>query len=64
MWRVCKEAGRSWPVICDDDDVVDYMIMEAVALKVAQADEQAREEAKRKELAETRRKELVKEVYG
>jgi hypothetical protein len=45
MWRVCKEAGRPWPVICDDD-VVDYMVMEAVALAVRKEDD---EEVKRQE---------------
>ncbi len=38
MWRVYKEAGREWPVI-DDDDVIDYMIMEAVALKASAEDQ-------------------------
>jgi hypothetical protein len=49
LWRVHKEAGRPWPVICPEDDVIDYMVMEAVALKVRHEDEKARKEAERKE---------------
>lgn len=42
-----KAAGRPWPVICEDDDVIDYMLMEAVAIKAAKADEKAAEEAEK-----------------
>lgn len=41
-----KEAGRPWPVICPEDDVIDYMVMEAVAIRVDRAD---RESEKAKE---------------
>ncbi len=44
-----KEAGRPWPVICPEDDVIDYMVMEAVAIRVQQADEQARKDEERKQ---------------
>lgn len=44
-----KEAGRSWPVICPEDDVIDYMVMEAVAIRVQREDEQARKEHERNE---------------
>lgn len=44
MWRVYRDAGRPWPVICDDD-VIDYMVMEAVAIKVRREDEQLQKEA-------------------
>ncbi len=47
MWRVCKSAGRPWPVLAPGDDVLDYMIMEAVALKVNKQDTDAQEEAER-----------------
>lgn len=43
MWRVHKEAKRPWPVL-DSDPLIDFQIMEAVALKVADEDEQARKE--------------------
>lgn len=46
MWRTLRSAGRPWPVL-SDDPVVDYQIMEAVALKVAQEDEKLREEAEK-----------------
>lgn len=49
MWRVCKEAGRPWPVLCPDDDVLDYMIMEAVAIKADKDEEKARKDAERRE---------------
>jgi hypothetical protein len=42
MWRVYKESGRPWPTLCEDD-VIDYMVMEAVAVKAAkEAEEQAK----------------------
>ncbi len=44
-----KEAGRPWPVICPEDDVIDYMVMEAVAIRVQREDEQARKDHERKE---------------
>ena len=44
LWRVHKDAGRPWPVI-DDDDVIDYMVMEAISLKVRKEDEAARKKA-------------------
>lgn len=37
MWRVHKAAGKPWPVM-DDDPVIDYQIMEAVATKIANED--------------------------
>lgn len=33
----------------DDDDVIDYMIMEAVALKVAKEDEEVQNKKERKD---------------
>lgn len=48
MWRVHKEAGRPWPQL-SDDLVVDYMVMEAVALRVRQEDEEAEKKRKRDE---------------
>lgn len=48
LWRVHKEAGRPWPVICPEDDVIDYMVMEAVAIRVQKADEKAAKAAERK----------------
>jgi hypothetical protein len=40
MWRVHKDAGRPWPKF-SDDPVVDYMVMEAVYLRVQKEDENA-----------------------
>ncbi len=47
LWRVHKAAGRPWPVICPEDDVIDYMVMEAVAIKVRIADDKEAKEAER-----------------
>lgn len=46
---MCKSANRPWPVLCPEDDVIDYMVMEAVALKILEEDKKAAEQAKRKE---------------
>lgn len=48
MWRVTKEAGRPWPVL-SEDPVLDYMVMEAVAIKVRREEEKAQREQARKE---------------
>jgi hypothetical protein len=47
MWRTCKEAGRPWPVL-DDDPLIDYMIMEAVAVKAAKEEAKAQKEEEQK----------------
>jgi phage/plasmid-associated DNA primase len=46
MWRICKSAGRPWPTLCEDD-VVDYLVMEAVALKVQEQDAEQQKKAER-----------------
>ena len=46
MWRAHKAAGRPWPVI-SQDPVTDYMVMEAVALKVRKEDDEARKKQER-----------------
>lgn len=46
LWHVCKEAGRSWPQL-DDDDVIDFMIMEAVALSVAKETKEVKKQEER-----------------
>lgn len=46
LWRVCKESNRPWPQL-DPDDVVDYLIMEAVTVKANKEDETARKTAER-----------------
>jgi hypothetical protein len=44
MWRVHKAAGREWPTLCEDD-VIDYMVMEAVFMKVQAEDAAAEKKA-------------------
>ena len=51
IWRVCKEAGRPWPVM-SDDDYIDWCIMEAVQARVQHAEVEA---AKARERAEWRK---------
>lgn len=46
MWRVCKAAGRPWPRL-SDDDVIDYMVMEAVCLRAGREDEKDRKKAEK-----------------
>jgi len=41
-----RAAGRPWPKL-SDDPVIDYMIMEAVLIKVQQEDIKLRKEAER-----------------
>ncbi len=59
MWRVCKEAGRPWPVI-SDDTVLDYMVMEAVALKFAEEERKAAKQQEIKQWQKEQQKELQK----
>ena len=46
MWRVCSKAGRPWPRV-SDDDVIDYLVMEAVAIRVLEEDRKAEKAAER-----------------
>lgn len=62
MWRTHKEAGRPWPTIVPDDDFLDYMVMEAVAIRVAQENERERKEQERKAEVDKERKRLQKVV--
>lgn len=47
MWRTHKAAGRPWPKL-SDDDVLDYMVMEAVALKANKEDREREKEQEKK----------------
>lgn len=40
MWRAYKAAGRPWPNL-DGDEVVDYLILEALAVKAGKEDKEA-----------------------
>lgn len=44
IWRVNNDAGRPWPVLIPEDDFLDYMVMEAVALRVRNEDRKAERE--------------------
>lgn len=57
MWRVYKEAGRPWPTI-SEDPVLDYMVMEAVALKVRKEDREAEKERRREDFKKQKQQEL------
>lgn len=45
LWRATKEAGRPFPRL-DSDDVIDYLIVEALAAKAAKEEEKMRQDAK------------------
>lgn len=45
LWRATKAAGRPFPQL-DDDEVVDYLIVEALATKDATEQEEMRKKAK------------------
>ena len=47
LWQVHKESGRPWPVL-DEDDVIDFMVMEAIAVKARKEEETAQKQAERK----------------
>jgi hypothetical protein len=51
---VHKEAGRPWPVVCPEDDVIDYMVMEAVAIRVRREEEKAAKRAEREQFKKNR----------
>jgi hypothetical protein len=46
MWRVYKESGRPMPRF-SEDDVIDYMVLEAVMLKARHEDAEAQKEAEK-----------------
>lgn len=54
-----RESNRPFPVI-SDDEVVDYLILEAVSAKVAKEEKAARDEIEKKEWAK-RNQEALKE---
>lgn len=45
MYRVFKEAGRPMPQF-SSDDVIDYMVLEAVVIKARKEEEKAQKAAK------------------
>lgn len=55
MWRTYKAANRPWPTI-SGDDVIDYMVMEAVAMKARQEDAEAQKAQERKNFKKDRSK--------
>lgn len=62
LWRVCKAAGRPWPIIVPEDDVLDYMVMEAMFLKIQSQDKEAAKEAERQAWKAKRKKELAQQT--
>ena len=63
LWRACKAAGRPWPVLCPEDDVVDFMVMEAVYLKVLNL-EQADQEKQHIKNWKKQQQEELKKKFG
>lgn len=48
MWLAHEAANRPWPVL-DEDPVIDFKIMEAVAVRVQRTKQKAREEAEKRQ---------------
>lgn len=46
VWRVFRQAGRAIPEF-SDDPVTDYLVVEAIALKISKEDADARKNAER-----------------
>lgn len=46
---MCEAANRPWPVIDEADDVIDFLVMEAVAIKVQREEVKAAQEQKKAE---------------
>ena len=61
LWRTCKAAGRPFPQLVEDD-VLDYLITEAVAIKVNREEAQAREEAEAKAAMDAKKQEAIEEL--
>jgi hypothetical protein len=58
LWRTSKESGRSFPRLTDDD-VVDFIVTEAVGLKVAKEDAEFRKKQEKKDWQERERLRLL-----
>jgi hypothetical protein len=54
LWVVCKEANRPFPQL-SEDPVVDFCIMEAIAMKVAKQTDEKREADERKQRLKSHR---------
>lgn len=48
VWRVSKAAHRPFPSV-SEDDVIDFLVAESVALRVAKEDQEVLEQEKKKE---------------
>ena len=48
VWRVCKETGREFPRLTDDD-ALDFMIVEALAMKAQVLEQEQQEQMNRKD---------------
>jgi hypothetical protein len=62
LWRTCKAANRPFPTL-SQDDVTDYLITEAVALKVARLDREAQENAAKDAEMRQKKKETQRKLH-
>lgn len=53
IWRATKASNRPWPVL-DEDPVIDFQILEAVAVRAAKEEDDARKRAEREEWKKNR----------
>lgn len=61
MWRALQNSGRPWPVL-DEDEVVDYLILEAVAARAAKDEADSYENAKKEQAANAWREKAGKDL--
>ena len=61
LWRAYKAANRPFPVL-SSDDVMDFLIVEAVALKVNREDRETTEKAQADAEMKQRKKEAIEEL--
>jgi hypothetical protein len=61
IWRTCKAANRPFPQLVEDD-VLDYLITEAVTLKVTKEDREEEKKARDKAEMDQKKKAAIEEL--
>lgn len=61
IWRVHKAAGRPFPKLVEDD-VLDYLLIEAISIKASQEEAKAHKEATKKAEMDAKKKEAISEL--
>lgn len=61
MFRAYKAANREWPTF-DDDEVIDYLILESLAAKVAKEDDDNFQKARKEQEVKQHQQKALKEL--